>query len=70
MANSPDGWVAPPPQEPGPAPLRLAVIAHIRHEHTRYDELLLCHGDRQPARAEVREQIDEILARWQAAEQL
>lgn len=48
-----------------PQALRLAVIAHIRHEHTRYDELLMKHGDRQLARAEVRSEIDRMLARWE-----
>jgi hypothetical protein len=48
-----------------PQALRLAVIAHIRHEHTRYDELLMRHGDRQLARAEVRDEIDRVLARWE-----
>jgi hypothetical protein len=48
-----------------PAPLRLAVIAHLRHEHTPYDRLLMRHGDRRLAREEVRPQIDEILRRWE-----
>jgi hypothetical protein len=51
-----------------PQALRLAVIAHIRHEHTRYDELLMKHGDRQLARAEVRGEIDRILATWESAD--
>lgn len=45
--------------------LRLAVIAHVRHEHTGYDELLMRHGDRQRARAEVRDEIERMLARWE-----
>jgi hypothetical protein len=48
-----------------PQALRLAVIAHIRHEHTGYDELLMQHGDRQLARAEVRAGIERVLARWE-----
>ena len=48
-----------------PQALRLAVIAHIRHEHTRYDELLMRHNDRESARATVRSDIDRVLARWQ-----
>jgi hypothetical protein len=48
-----------------PQALRLAVIAHIRHEHTRYDELLMCGGDRQFARESVRAEIDEVLGRWE-----
>lgn len=49
-----------------PQALRLAVIAHIRHEHTRYDELLMRHGDRQLARAEVRRKIEAVLGRWES----
>ena len=45
--------------------LRLAVIAHLRHEHTRYDELLMKCGDRQSAREQVRERIEQMLARWE-----
>jgi len=48
-----------------PQALRLAVIAHIRHEHTRYDELLMRHNDREQARAAVQSDIDRVLARWQ-----
>lgn len=48
-----------------PQALRLAVIAHIRHEHTRYNELLMQHGDRQLARAEVRGEIAKVLASWE-----
>lgn len=47
------------------APLRLAVIAHIRHVHTPYDRLLMHHGDRQLARQEVRSKIDEVLHNWE-----
>jgi hypothetical protein len=49
-----------------PAPLRLAVIAHIRHEHTRYDQLLMQLGDRSAARQAVRAEIDRILTQWEA----
>ena len=48
-----------------PQALRLAVIAHIRHEHTRYDELLMRCGDRQQAREMVRGEIEKRLARWE-----
>ena len=48
-----------------PQALRLAVIAHIRHEHTRYDELLMRHNDREQARAAVRSDIDRVLENWQ-----
>ena len=48
-----------------PQALRLAVIARIRHEHTGYDKLLMQHGDRSLARAEVRPEIDRILQEWE-----
>jgi hypothetical protein len=47
--------------------VRLAVIAHIRHEHTNYDELLCRHGDRDGARRQVSERVAEVLRRWQEA---
>jgi hypothetical protein len=47
-----------------PEALRLAVIAHIRHEHTRYDKLLMQYGDRRHAREMVRAEIERLLARW------
>jgi hypothetical protein len=46
--------------------LRLAVVAHIRHEHTPYDKLLMKHGDRRLAREEVHADIDRILRKWGA----
>lgn len=59
-------------------PVRAAVVAHIRHVHTDYDDLLdsrieswMDFADRQEVRAEAREhvsdQIDEILGRWEAS---
>jgi hypothetical protein len=55
-------------KELAPQALRLAVIAHIRHEHTRYDELLMRHGDRQQAREQVRGAIQSVLAGWERRE--
>lgn len=52
-------------KELDPQALRLAVIAHIRHEHTPYDELLMQSGDRSHARELVRRQIEEVLNRWE-----
>jgi hypothetical protein len=46
------------------AAVDLAVIAHIRHAHTNYDELLMRGTARLDARALVREQIDRVLAKW------
>lgn len=45
--------------------VRLAVIAHIRHAETDYDELLASGYDRQVARAQVKEAVDRILAQWE-----
>ena len=48
-----------------PQALRLAVMAHIRHRYTGYDELLMRFGDRQHARMTVRAKIEAVLARWE-----
>ncbi|UCE07958.1 MAG: DUF2293 domain-containing protein [bacterium] len=45
--------------------IQLAVVAHIRHQYTRYDELLFQGWSRGEARAEVKSEINEILAKWQ-----
>jgi hypothetical protein len=45
----------------------LAVIAHIRHRETNYDELLGTGWERSDARSAVAERIDEVLTRWEAA---
>ena len=50
-----------------PAALRLAVIAHIRHEHTRYDSLLMRSADRTLAREMVWLEIERILQRWETS---
>jgi len=55
-------------RELDPDALRLALVAHIRHEHTKYDELLMRGEDRQQARAEVRRSIADLLARWQRSQ--
>lgn len=44
--------------------ISLAVIAHIRHEETNYDELLSQGMERQDARDEIRNQVGNILASW------
>ena len=49
-----------------PRAIELAVIAHIRHEHTPYDELLMKGEERLQARRLVRETIDAVLAKWRA----
>ncbi len=42
----------------------LAVIAHIRHAETRYDQLLQRYWDRGDARAAVSEDVRRIRANW------
>lgn len=44
--------------------LTAAVIAHVRHCHTRYDELLMAGWDRRDARQRVQDVIDQVLGRW------
>jgi hypothetical protein len=44
----------------------LAVRAHIRHEHTNYDELLMKGTERLVARGVVREGIERVLGKWKA----
>lgn len=44
----------------------LAVRAHVRHAHTRYDELLALGWSRGEARAEVESRVYEVLQRWEA----
>ncbi len=47
--------------------VRLAVIAHVRHTETRYDELLAEGNERAEARELVTEKVLKVLARWEAA---
>ncbi len=44
--------------------IRLAVIAHVRHRETNYDELLAQGYERFEARAMVERDIDRVLDRW------
>ena len=46
--------------------IRLAVLAHIRHVETRYDELLAGGMDRWEARAEVEGTVARVLAAWES----
>jgi hypothetical protein len=50
-----------------PDAVRLAVVAHVRHMHTKYDELLCRYDDRESARQEVRDQVAAVLRRWEQA---
>lgn len=47
--------------------VELAVRAHVRHEHTAYDELLARGVDRADARARVYDGVQDVLARWRGA---
>lgn len=44
----------------------LAVRAHIRHQHTPYDDLLAAGREPAEARPLVREQIETVLRRWES----
>jgi hypothetical protein len=46
--------------------LTLAVRASVRHNHTKYDELLAKGVERSDARELVRERMDGVIARWRA----
>ncbi len=46
--------------------VRLAVIAHIRHVETVYDELLARGYDRQHARSEIQSALEKTLGAWEA----
>jgi hypothetical protein len=48
--------------------VRLAVVASIRHRHTNYDEILMESADRAGSRAQVRDEINEILRAWEPPE--
>jgi hypothetical protein len=48
------------------AAVRLAVIAHVRHRETKYDELLAKGQERWQARAAVEEAVDRVLQKWEA----
>ncbi len=47
--------------------VRLAVIAHLRHRETKYDELLAMGYDRWEARDSVEDTIHEVLQKWKTS---
>jgi hypothetical protein len=47
-----------------PEAIDLSVRAHVRHAHTRYDDLLVGGWDRHEARSAVAEQVDRVLDLW------
>ena len=48
--------------------VRLAVIAHVRHRETEYDNLLARGHERWDARGEVEDAVCDVLAKWEGAE--
>ena len=44
----------------------LATVAHVRHQHTDYDQLLAEGYDRDAARFFVIERTNEVLTTWRA----
>lgn len=48
------------------AAVRLAVIAHVRHRETKYDELLAKGCERREARTAVEEAACRVLQKWEA----
>jgi hypothetical protein len=44
--------------------VQLAVVAHVRHDETHYDELLARGVERRDARDRIREDVDDVLSRW------
>lgn len=49
--------------------VRLAVIAHIRHRETKYDEFLARGYDRRDARDKVNERVRQVLIKWETGNQ-
>jgi hypothetical protein len=50
-----------------PAVVELAVVAHIRHVHTRYDEMLGSGWDRQEAREAIASDVQAVIEQWRVA---
>ncbi|MBT3191246.1 MAG: DUF2293 domain-containing protein [Verrucomicrobia bacterium] len=50
--------------------VRLAVVAHIRHAHTPYDELLMRGVERDAARRSIASEIKGVVATWRAGPDL
>ena len=48
--------------------VRLAVLAHIRHAETQYDALLAAGCERWEARAQVQDDVAQVLSQWEVQE--
>ncbi|KAF1928288.1 uncharacterized protein M421DRAFT_157865 [Didymella exigua CBS 183.55] len=55
---------------PLPRKVLLAVIAHVRHRHTKYDSLLARHVERTVARKAVNRNIESVMRNWGYVEDL
>jgi hypothetical protein len=53
-----------------PEAIDLAVVAHVRHRHTHYDELLMSDWERHDARAAVAPTIQQVLHEWRGSSDL
>lgn len=51
---------------PVPVAVWLSLVAHVRHVHTDYDQLMDEGYDRDAARHFVMDEINEVLQGWQA----
>jgi hypothetical protein len=49
-----------------PDAVSLAVAASVRHVDTGYDQLLMSGVDRETARRQVRERVEDVLSGWRA----
>lgn len=47
--------------------VRLAVVAHLRHRETKYDELLAKGYDRWEARTAVEKAVHQVLQKWETS---
>lgn len=45
--------------------VRLAVIAHVRHMHTEYDQIIERMRDKKGARSRIRSRVDTVLREWE-----
>lgn len=55
-------------KEFNPEAIDLAVVAHIRHNYTNYDELLILGWERHEARNEIAYEAQDMLKRWRRSE--
>ena len=58
-------WDEAPPGGPWTADaVRLAVVASVRHVDTDYDALLMSGVDRESARAQVHQRVEDVVNAW------